>query len=242
MPYYLIIALQIFCIVHALRRGKEYGWIFFIVLIPIIGCIVYIITQMLNKTNMNTVQENLNTVINPGRKIKELEKKAKFSDTFENKIELADAYFADRQFEEAKELYISCLNGVFKDDTYANMQLGLTYFELGRYPQVEETLSKIKRHTEFRRSKAHLIFALAYEKLGYINQARTEFEDLNGTRSNIEYRYEYGLFLVRRNRAEQATELFEEIVGEVEFMDKNKKTREAAWIRKIQSELSQLKN
>ena len=118
MPYYLILALQGFCIYHSIKNRNSYYWIFLILFIPLIGSIIYIVTQVFSKRDVDKIQSEIATIINPTKKIKDLEKALQFSETFQNKVNLADAYFEIGGFNEAIRYYQSSLVGNFENDFY----------------------------------------------------------------------------------------------------------------------------
>jgi hypothetical protein len=88
MHYYLIIALQAFCIYHLYKNKNEYYWIFIIIFLPVLGSLIYLIVNVYNKRDAEKIQEGLATIINPTKRITDLERKLGFSDTFQNKINL----------------------------------------------------------------------------------------------------------------------------------------------------------
>lgn len=92
--YYIVIILQAICVIHCLRKGKEQRWIWLIIFLPLIGCLVYIFTEMFSGNEIQQVQSGFGNILNPAGKIKKLESQLKFSDTFKNRVTLADAYLA----------------------------------------------------------------------------------------------------------------------------------------------------
>jgi hypothetical protein len=38
VPYTIVLILQGICVLHALKTGRDYKWIFLIVFIPLVGC------------------------------------------------------------------------------------------------------------------------------------------------------------------------------------------------------------
>ena len=93
MYFYLIVALQAYCIYHAYKNRKPYYWYFLILFIPLLGSLIYIITQVYNKTDADKIQNEVTSIINPTKKIKDLEQQIEFVDTYTNRIALADAYY-----------------------------------------------------------------------------------------------------------------------------------------------------
>ncbi|TMU50504.1 hypothetical protein FGG15_19295 [Flagellimonas algicola] len=70
MYYYAIIALQGFCVYHCYTNRNNYYWIFAIIFLPVIGCILYLFTNVFQKRDIEKVQESLVTAINPSKKLR----------------------------------------------------------------------------------------------------------------------------------------------------------------------------
>ncbi len=71
---------------------------------------------MIQKRDVEKVQEEPLSVINPSQKVKDLEKQLRFSESFENRVKLADAYLDEKIHEKAIEHYDTALRDNFKDD------------------------------------------------------------------------------------------------------------------------------
>ena len=52
----LILAFQIICIVHVVRKDKPVYWVVLIIVLPVIGCIAYLATQMIQKSDVQNAQ------------------------------------------------------------------------------------------------------------------------------------------------------------------------------------------
>src|SRR6476620_76137 len=186
MPYYLIIALQGICVYHCVRKGNQNKWIWIIFCVPVIGSIIYIFSEIITKRDISKVQGNLGSVIFPTGRVKDLEKRLEFSNTFENKVALADAYLAGGSTEQAIALYESCLVGVFDDNHYVITKLIEAYYNLERYEDVIRVTQKILRHSEFPKSHAHVLYALSLERAGKNEAAEKELKSMRGKYSNFE--------------------------------------------------------
>ena len=82
MWYYLIIGLQLYCAYHAYTTQNKMYWYLVIFFAPGIGSAIYLITQVFTKRDADKVQKEITAVINPKKKVKDLEKSVNFSDTF----------------------------------------------------------------------------------------------------------------------------------------------------------------
>ena len=238
--YYLVAILQAVCVYHCIRKGNQKNWIWIIIFVPAIGCLIYLFSEVITKRDLNTVQSGISTIINPAGRIKDLERKLEFSNTFDNKVALADAYLANGMQQQAIDLYESCLVGVFDDNQYVVTQLIEAYYQSGRYEDVIKITQKIIRSSEFSKSHAHVLYALSLEQEGKPELAEKELKTMRGTYSNFEGRFNYGQFLVRAGRSNEAKQLFNEILEEASYMNSAESRNSREWFRKTREELSKI--
>lgn len=220
MFYYLIVALQAFCIYHAFRNYKPYYWYFLIFFIPVIGSLIYIITQVYSKNNADKIQSELTSIINPTKKIRDLEKKIGFSDTYANRIELADAYAANNDFSNAIFNYKETLKDTAQNDLYARQQLVLCYFQLKDYVGVVEQSELIINKPEFKGSKQQFCYGIALKELNQLEKAEKELKQIDRPYSNYDERLELAKFYLENNRTTEGKELLKEISIESQHMTK----------------------
>ena len=239
--YYLVIGLQAICVFHSIKKGNQQKWIWLIVFLPVIGSIAYIFSEMLTKRDISGVQSNIGSIINPGGRIKDLERRLEFANTFENKVALADAYLAAGMTDEAIALYDSCLTGLFSDNEYVIMRLIDAYYVKERFEDIVKIAARILRSVDFAKSHAHVLYALSLERLGQVDMAEKEFQSMNGSFSNFEARFNYGQFLIRSERINEAIDLYNEIVQEGQHMTSGEKRNHRVWFGKAKDELSKLR-
>src|SRR5258707_121998 len=154
---FIIIGLQIYCAVHSYRRGTLNRWIFLIIFLPVIGSAIYIYSEILSnrKSFIKPINMNPGKAINSGGNIKKLEEELRFTDTFANKVKLADAYLAAGHTDKAIDLYKASLTGAFSENEHVMAQLIVAYFEQQRYTEVIPLAKKLYHLQQFPRSKAH---------------------------------------------------------------------------------------
>ncbi len=238
--YYIIIGLQAVCVFHSIRKGNQSRWIWLIVFLPLIGSIAYIFSEILTKRDLHGVQSSVGAIINRGGRVKDLEEKLRFSDTFNNRVALADAYLSGGQPDKAIELYESVLTGAFSDNEFVISRLVMAYYEKERYADLVAIAGKAKKSAEFKRSRAPLLYALALEKIGKTELAEQEFKALNGRFSAYECRYEFGMFLKRQGRDKDACAIFEEMLEEASHLSAREKRDNRTWLNKAREELESL--
>ena len=240
MQYYLIVALQAFCIYHAYKNQRPYYWYFLIFFIPVIGSLIYIITQVYNKNDADKIQGEITSIINPTKKITDLEKKIEFSDTYTNRIELADAYVNNNDMPNAIVNYKKTLDDVDQNDLYAHQQLVLCYFQLKDYVGVIDHAEAIKDKSEFKGSKEQFCYGLALKELGKVKQAEEQLKQIDRPYSNYKERLELAKIYLENNRSEEGKDLLNEIYSESQHMAKPNRKIYRATIVEVEKLLKSL--
>jgi len=235
--YYIIVGIQIFCAYHAYQRGNLQRWLWIIVFVPLIGSIIYLFSEVFSGRRMRGPNVDIGALINPGGKIKKLEDDLRFTDTFANKIKLADAYLASGQTDKAVEMYETSLTGTFADNEHALSQLLIAYYNQERYTDVIAIGNQIKNSQKFPKSKAHMLYAMSLEQTGQLEAAEKEFKAMKGRYSCFEQRYQYGLFLKRAGRDDDARKIFTEMLDEVPHLGSIEKQTGRVWFAKAKDEL-----
>lgn len=229
LGFILSLGLQAYCIYHCYKNKKESYWYFVIFLFSVIGCLVYLLTQVLKKEQVSDAQETLEKIINPGADVQRLKQRLEFSDTHANRMMLAEAYAASGMYEEAAEMYESCRVGLYRDDPEVSMQLMAVYFHLEKFAEVTSLHAYVKGRHEFESSSARLALAKSLERLGKISEAEVEFKAMDRSYSNYEHRYEYALFLRRKGEKDQAQSLLDELKTELSRMSRKEYRIHKKW-------------
>ena len=239
--YYITGALQLICVIHCFRKGNQQKWIYIIVFVPLIGGIAYIITEMFTGRELQKVQSGLGSLINPSGSIRKLEENLRFSDTFNNRIMLADAYLATGQTDKAVELYEYSYTGAFTENEQLLKQLVIAYSIQKRYKEVLPMAQKLYKTPQFACSQAHLLYAMALEQTGNLEQADKEFKRMNVRYSHFEARYQYGLFLQRANRLQEAEDIFKGMIDEASHLSSRERGSNRTWLSNAKEALKQLR-
>jgi hypothetical protein len=230
--------LQVICVLHCLRNNNQQRWIYIIIFLPLIGCLIYFFSEIVNGRNLGDIQSGLGTILNPTGRIRRLENNLRFADTFNNRVMLADAYLGIGRVDEAIELYTSSLTGAFTENDYVFRQLIAAYFIKQRYADLIPLAKKIYNHPEFQRSRGHIQYACALGYIGDKEGAEREFKKLKARFSAFEARYQYGLFLEKIGRTDEARHIFKEMTDEARHLSPREKRSNRVWILKAKEELN----
>ncbi len=238
MYFYLILALQAYCVYHCYTNRNQYYWILAILFLPVVGSLVYLFMNVIQKQDIDRVQHDLTSVLNPTKKILDLEKRFKFAETFENQVALADAYLEAQQFEKAIFYYEASLKDVFKEDFYVLSKLQEAHYFSSEFDQAMVYANRIKDNLKFKKSKSAFLYALTLEKQGNIEESEKILETFDAPYARYQERLELAKFYIRNEKNNAARDLLYEMVTESETMSKTSYRQNRILITKVKELLA----
>ncbi len=220
MYYYFIIAFQVYCLYHMYKHRNSYYWALLIFFVPLVGCIIYLITQVYSKRDAEKLTSELTHIINPTKKIKDLEKQLQFSESYQNRVNLADAYLDLGDYQNAITHYKEALEGNFQNDFYVIKNMIEAFHNLQDYQSVVTYAQSISSHSEFKKSRTQFLYGLALEKEGKIEEAQNNLKAIDIRFSFYDERLIYARFLLEHGKTNEAKEILESLVSEGQHMTK----------------------
>lgn len=218
-----VLILQLFCLYHAYKNKKDAFWYYLIFILPLIGAIIYLITQVFNKADIEKVTDEIATAIIPSKKVKDAEKRLAFADTFQNRVALADAHFENGNFEEASAHYNAVLKGNFQNDFYVISQLINAKNHMQCYEEVIQLAEKVKNKQEFKNSKTQYVYGLALDAVGRTGEAEENLKTIDQRYSNYAERLMLAKFYERNGKSAATIEILDDIIAESEHMSAHNK-------------------
>ena len=232
---WLVVLIQVVFAVHVIKTGRSFWWLWLIILMPGIGCLVYFIVEVLpdlhRSPTIRRVGSDIVTVVDPGRNLRKLQEELEISDTFKNRQMLARGYMKAGSVDEAIEMYKSCLTGIFKDDPSVMLELAFAYFLEQAYPEAKQMLDQlIQSHPEFRPPERRLLYARTLEQSGETDRALEEYAGLVRISSGEETRCRYALLLDQNGDKEKAQEIFREIIRRAKRSPRYYRRAQREWV------------
>jgi hypothetical protein len=231
--YTPVLILQAFCLYHAYRNNSMQTWFWLILLLPGIGCAIYLYHHFFNKSNIETLAEGVKNVVNTNYKLEQLERAHRLSDNITTKTNLAAAYVAYGRFDEAIALYKECLSGFMADDPILQMKLLQTYFLKPDYAAAVTLGRNLEAEKEFRKSDERISFAWALYYSGNTVDAEKEFQDMDKSSANHWKRMEYAKFLMLTGQRQVAHEKLNTLLEEFELMRGGERKVNSSTIREV---------
>lgn len=232
----LIFAVQILFAVHAVRSGKDTFWVWLIIGVPVLGCLIYFLTQVLPEAlgsrTAARAKTSLVKAVDPQRELRARMEDLQVANTTQNKLLLADECMEAGFYSQAAELLEDCLVGQDANDASIMERLAHAYFENDDPANAKKMLDTlIETKPDYKSTGGHLLYARSLEALELFDDATREYEVLLDSFPGEEARVRFGMMLKVRGNEHRAKDLFDESLARAKRAPKHYREREKAWLR-----------
>ena len=232
----MLLLVQIAFAVHVVRTGREIYWIFIIIFLPAIGCLIYFVTQVMPELGQNRglrmAGSGLARAIDPQRELRRRKEELAVVDTIENRVKLAEECIAAELGTDAIELLEPCLRGGNENDPNILLTLAQAQFSAGQYQAAKETMEHlIAANPTFKSHDGHLLYARTLEALDLKERTLKEYESLAASYPGEEARVRYGMLLQRIGQTEKARQMFTESLSRAKRAPGYYRKKEREWLK-----------
>jgi hypothetical protein len=244
MPYFIVaILIQVACIVHVIRTGRNTIWIWVLALFSMIGVLAYVLVEILpelfgGRTARRTMT-NVRRTLDPTRDLRQAQKVARLTDSIDAKRRLAEQLFAAGQYPDAIASYRSALSGLYEHDPHLMLGLARAQFASDDPAATRQTLDElIGNNPDFRSIQGHLLYARALEGEGNLEKAAEEYAALVGYDAGAEARYRQAALLRKMGQTELGNELLRKLLDDSELTSRHARQLQKQWLDLAKRDLS----
>jgi hypothetical protein len=235
MPYLLIPLIQIICLVHVVRTGRNQMWIYIVLFLPGLGVLAYLIVEILpglfGSRTARGLQSQAIRQFDPGRDLRRRYQALEEADTVENRRLLAETLVAAGRYDDAVELYRGILAGIHAEDPGMLLGMARACYGSGLFDEALTTLDRLQETSpRYQPDEAQLVRAMALEALGRDDDAVREYAELVTHAPGEEVRCRYAMLLRRRGRGDEAKGLFEEVLARSRRAPSHYRRQQREWI------------
>jgi hypothetical protein len=209
----VVVLLQVACVVHVLKTGRPYWWIWIIFGFPLVGLLAYVFLEVRPSWRRLDLPSLLWNFRSSADRIRILEGWLEESSTVKNRLALADELQNAGRYDRQCQVLSEGLRGAFADDAQLLMRLSQAHLEAGRPAEAEQILRKIAPP---RSSDAQFQLAVLRARVlaGWGRQAEAEglFQELIARKKSEAPRFYFAEFLLRTQRPEEAITLLKDIL------------------------------
>jgi len=245
MPLAIVsVIVQIALIIHVLKTGRPYFWIFLLIFVPGIGALIYIAVEILpgftGSLAARRAMRRAGQIVDPQRALRQHRLEYERNRSVETATRLANGLIRDGKHDEAIEVCVEARAGVFADDPTILQTLAGAYFAKGEFASTVETLDSLReKNPDFRSPESHLLYARALEEDARTDRAIEEYEALARYYPGVEARARLALLHRELGNAETATRMLEQIVEDARLAPKHFQRAQREWIEAAKKALEQ---
>ncbi len=228
---------QIFAIVHFVRRRPENYWFYVIFFLGWLGAAVYIVAEVIPDLGL------LRGVFQGfGRRsrIQKVETDILDNPSPANYEELGELYKDQGQYEKARDAFNRAITG--RSDSiytfYSRAQSSLGMNDLAAaIPDLERVVAGDRKFDYYR---AAGLLANAYAQTGQLDRADQVFAEVTQISTTPETLYNYASFLKTANRRDESREWAQKLLAKKRTLPRYMQRRERPWFRKGKALLKEL--
>lgn len=237
MPPLLILSfiLQFICLVHAVRTGRPYWWIWIIIMGSFLGVAVYAFTQILpdlqHDPRARRAAKGLAKRIDPQKDLRRLRDELQRADTVANRLKLGKEFLELGEAGEAEEILRACLKGLHATDADIMLALAQALFAQDKFKEAHATLTAlIAANPNFRSPDGHLLFARTLEALDQREAALDEYNTLDDSYPGEEARVRKAQLLFALGRNGEARAVLEKTLARCRIAPAYYRRAQKPWI------------
>jgi hypothetical protein len=243
MPYLLAALpylLQLLCIIHIVRTGRNTSWIWLIIFLPYVGGLAYLIVEVLPSfgrggTALASAGDIVARTFNPSARLKGLERTAAFSPTHENERALADEYEACGDHAKALAIYARLASGMHAADVDLALAKARCLYALGQFEEGHGLLEELEASGHEFRTVAEALLRL--KLMGHAERdgaaVAAQWTRYERKFQSFEFAWHYADFLIRTGRKPEALA----VVGRAEEtrhqLDAMGQPYDRPWMRRV---------
>ncbi len=233
MPFIGLSALiQLACIIHAIRSGRQNYWIMVILFLPFLGALAYLVLEVLPEFQSNrhvrTARAKAVAAIDPNREVRAARDALDLADTIANRIRLADAFAATGKHDEAVLLYREATDREPAPDARTHAKLARSLFETGQHTQALTLLdAMVTPTTQSERDRLTLLRARILAELDRKDEARALYADIVTRLPGEEARCRYAALLLDQGYEPRARAILEEVEARMKRLDRQQRAADA---------------
>ena len=242
--YLAILALQIYCIVDVIRRGRNTIWIMALVFLPVASAIAYFIVEILptlqHNRHVRTARQTVIEKLDPERELRSAQQALDVADTMANRIRVADALTELGRHGEALPFYQRGAGS--RPDFRTGEKLARSLYFNDRPDEalsVLEALPKVTAQSDQDRRK--LLRGRILEDVARNDAALELYADVMDRMPGDEARCRYAALLLKMGRRGEAQRVLEEVEHRMKYIDRHTRASQGPMYEWAMKELTGLR-
>jgi hypothetical protein len=228
------LGLIVACVIHAVRTGNVFPWIYIIVFLPTIGSLIYfaivIVPEMFRSRAARSMRSAASRAVDPHKEFRQAVRDVEMVGSVDARRALAEQLIQRGQYAAAIAHYQGALQGHFRNDPVLWLGLARAQFLSGDWAGAQASLDELqKADPKFQSEEAHMIYARALEMQGHDQEALGEYEKLVRYFAGEEARYRYAALLAKTGAKDEARAVYTQIVKSLDGAPSRYRRAQKQW-------------
>ena len=235
--FFLILSyiIQAGLIVHCIKTGRNFIWIWVLILLPGAGPLAYVIVEVIpdlfrSRTAQRTAR-GFKRAIDPQADLRRYENEARVAGNVSSRQRYAEELTRHGRHDEAIAQFRSALTGLYEHDP--NLMLGIARAQFGKGDPAaaRQTLDDLIRlNPDFKSPEGHLLYARSLEEEGNTDKALEEYRVLAASYPGAEAAVRYAQLLVAKGRREEAQKVARELLEQARIAPGHYRRAQKSWL------------
>jgi hypothetical protein len=237
MPIFVIVSLivQAVLIVHCIKTGRNFIWVWVILLLSYVGALAYIAVELLpelfGSRTARRAGRGMKKMFDPRGDLRKYENQARIGNNVANQQRLADELVRQGRFEDAIAEYRKALTGLYEHDPNLMLGIARAQFEKGDASAARATLDDLIRlNPDFRSQEGHLLYARALEGEGNYAKALEEYKVLAPGYPGAEAAVRYAQLLKTQGQPDEARKIARDVVDQARIAPAHYRRAQRFWL------------
>lgn len=245
MPLFILSALiQICCVVHIIRTGRNQMWLLAVVFLPVAGSAAYFLLEvapgLASGRQAQAVRASAVRVLDPERALRAASDALKLAETPANHIRTGDALVALDRGNEAIGHFEAALAGVNAGDRSTRFRLATVLLGAGKAARALEIADSLPLGRSSEADRNLLLRAKCLEALDRQAEAMTIYADIVTRVPGEEVRCRYAALLLASRRNVEARTLLTEVADRARRLTRRQRAVDARMYDWAAEELAKL--
>ena len=245
MPFFILSALiQIACVVHIIRTGRNQMWLLAVVFLPLAGSAAYFLLEVApglwGGHQVQAVRATAIRAIDPERELRAAADALQLTATPANNIRCGEALVALGRSREAVPHFETALGGVHADDSSTSFKLAAALLDCGEARRALDIAKRLPVSTTADGDRNALLRAKCFEAVGDPGAAMTIYADIVTRVPGEEVRCRYAALLIAAGRRSEAKRLLSEVGDRARRLTRRQRAADARMYDWAAAELGKL--
>jgi hypothetical protein len=229
------LVIQVLLIVHCIKTGRSWIWIWVIALLSYVGIIAYVAVELVpdlfRSGPARRAARGMKKALDPGADLRRYGEQARVTGGVAARQRYADELTRHGRFEEAIATYREALKGLYAHDPNLLLGIARAQFGKGDASAASATLDELTRQNpDFRSPDAQLLHARALEAEGNVTQALEAYHALAPAYPGAEASVRYAQLLAAQGEHARAASVARELLDQARIAPAHYRRAQRDWL------------